>query len=118
MSDDDEALARLRAEREAALRQQLEQQAASQAEAEVEAQQAAAEEAAIADVMRKVLTVEARERLARVALGHAELADGARRHLYKMHIDGRLAQQVDDGTLKRLLSTLQPERREPTIRRL
>ena len=114
----EDELARLRAQREAALRQQFDQQAAQQAQAEAEAEQSAREEETMLQAMRTLLTPEARERLARVALAHPETADEARRHLYKMHHDGQLASPVNDGTVKQVLARLQGERRERTIRRI
>ena len=74
MSTADDELAQIRAARQAEIQQQIEAQAEQQIQAE--AQEAAAEEEAsiIAAAMRTILTPEARDRLARVELGHPELA--------------------------------------------
>ena len=119
MTVEDEELARLRAARQAEIQQQLQTQAEQQAQIEVE--QAAAEKEAnvIANAMRTILTPEARDRLARVELGHPELASTVKQHLFALHQNNQIQIPVTDEMLKRILQGLSENgRRETTIRRI
>ena len=119
MSAADDELAQIRAARQAEIQQQIEAQAEHQMQAE--AQEAAAEEEAniIAAAMRTILTPEARDRLARVELGHPELAATVKQHLFTLHQANRINIPVDDEMLKRILQGLsENNRRETTIRRI
>jgi programmed cell death protein 5 len=64
-----------------------------------------------------VLTQEAKERLGRLKLGYPELAENIENQLIMLYRSGRLPGQVDDATLKKLLSQVQPKKREITITR-
>ncbi len=119
MSVEDEELAQLRAARQAEIQQQLQTQAEHQAQQEME--QAAAEEEAnlIASAMRTILTPEARDRLARVELGHPEIAATVKQHLFTLHQSNQIQVPVNDEMLKRILKGLsENSRRETTIRRI
>ena len=119
MTVEDEELARLRAARQAEIQQQLQTQAEQRAQIEVE--QAAAEKEAnvISNAMRTILTPEARDRLARVELGHPELASTVKQHLYTLHQNNQIQIPVTDEMLKRILQGLSENgRRETTIRRI
>ena len=112
MSVNDDELTRIRAARQAEIQQQIEAQAEHQVQAE--AQEAAAEQEAnvLALAMRTILTPEARDRLARVELGHSDLATSVKQHLYTLH-------QSNEEMLKRILQGIsQNNRRETTIRRI
>ena len=119
MSAADDELAQIRAARQAEIQRQIETQAEQQMQTE-ELESAAQEEASvIAAAMRTILTPEARDRLARVELGHPELATTVKQHLYTLHQDNRISIPVDDEMLKRILQGLsENNRRETTIRRI
>ncbi len=119
MSVNDDELTRIRAARQAEIQQQIEAQAEQQVQ--VEAQEAAAEQEAniLATAMRTILTPEARDRLARVELGHGDLATSVKQHLYTLHQNNQIQIPVNDEMLKRILQGLsQNNRRETTIRRI
>jgi len=119
MSVNDDELAQIRASRQAEIQQQFEAQAEQQVHAEAE--QAAAEQEAnrIADAMRIILTPEARDRLARVEMGHPELASTVKQHLFTLHQTNQIQIPIDDAMLKRILQGLtEQNRRETTIRRI
>ena len=119
MSVADDELAQIRAARQAEIQRQIETQAEQQMQAE-EQESAAQEEASmIATAMRTILTPEARDRLARVELGHPELATTVKQHLYTLHQANRISIPVDDEMRKRILQGLsENSRRETTIRRI
>lgn len=120
MSVNDDELARIRASRQAEIQQQFEAQAEQQVHAEAE-QAASEEEEAnmIANAMRIILTPEARDRLARVEMGHPELASTVKQHLFTLHQTNQIQIPVDDAMLKRILQGLTDQnRRETTIRRI
>jgi len=119
MSVADDELAQIRAARQAEIQRQIETQAEQQMQTE-ELESAAQEEASvIAAAMRTILTPEARDRLARVELGHPELAITVKQHLYTLHQANRISIPVDDEMLKRILQGLsENNRRETTIRRI
>ncbi len=119
MSAADDELAQIRAARQAEIQRQIETQAEQQMQTE-ELESAAQEEASvIAAAMRTILTPEARDRLARVELGHPELAITVKQHLYTLHQANRISIPVDDEMLKRILQGLsENNRRETTIRRI
>lgn len=119
MSVADDELAQIRAARQAEIQRQIETQAEQQMQTE-EFESAAQEEASvIAAAMRTILTPEARDRLARVELGHPELAITVKQHLYTLHQANRISIPVDDEMLKRILQGLsENNRRETTIRRI
>ena len=119
MSVNDDELARIRAARQAEIQQQIEAQAEQQVQAE--AQEAAAEQEAniLTAAMRTILTPEARDRLARVELGHPEIAATVKQHLFSLHQSNQIQVPVNDEMLKRILKGLsENSRRETTIRRI
>ena len=117
MAGDDE-LSRIREARRQEIAQQLEQQAEAQVEAETQQAEAEQESAHLAELMRTLLTPEARQRLARVELAYPELALSVKQHLAVLAQDGRIAPPVGDDMLKRILSGLSDNKRETSIRRL
>lgn len=118
MSVKDEELSHLRDARRAQLQEQLQLQAEQQANAEEQTQAAEAEKSRLNDLMRSVLTPEARSRLARLELAYPELSTSVKTHLASLHSGNKIAIPVDDASLKRILSGLQSQRRETTIRRV
>ena len=110
MSEEDKELEELRKRKLMELQAQQDQMAAVQ-------EQTAAIEAQRQNVLRQVLTPGARERLGRVKTAHPELAAEVERQLILMATAGRLAQQVDDETLKQVLAKMMPKKREIKIKR-
>ena len=108
MPEEDPELEALRQKRMSQLQmQEQNQKAVSDEKEKIEAQKKA--------ILRKVLTVEAKERLGRLKLGYPDMAAAIENQLIMLHQSGRLPGPVDDETLKRLLSQVQPKKREINI---
>ena len=118
MSSDDSELERMRAARRAEIQNQMEARADEQLKTEEQEAAAKQEASALSEAMRVILTPEARQRLATVELTREEVAMGVKRHLVNLHGEGRLNVPVDDQTLKAVLSRLNSNRRDSTIRRI
>ena len=69
------------------------------------------------EVLRRILTPEARERLGRIRLAKPDVASTVEQQLIALAASGRLQRQVDDATLRALLERITPDRREITITR-
>ena len=117
MSDANE-LNNLREKRMKEIQSQYTEQANAQANAELEAESKAREVEMISQALRTILTTEARERVARLEMGHPELAESIKSHLVNLHSAGRIQIPVDDNSLKTILQQLQQGKRETTIRRI
>ena len=74
-------------------------------------------EAERAEMLRRLLTPEARERLGRIRLAKPDVAQAVEQQVISLAASGRLARQIDDGTLRALLERIMPERREIKITR-
>ncbi len=90
----------------------------------VNAQAVAAQEAEFqrrdqerAEILRKILTPDARERLGRIRLAKPDVAAAVEQQLIGLAASGRLQRVVDDPTLRSLLERIAPERREIKITR-
>ncbi len=70
-----------------------------------------------AEVLRRLLTPEARERLARIRLAKPEVANAVEQQVIALAAQGRLQRMIDDPTLRALLERINPERREIHITR-
>ena len=93
---------------------QLQQQQTYQAEAE---RQADVVEAQRQNLLRSILTPEARERLGTLKIAYPDIASQVEDRLIMLAQSGRLNQQIDDATLKEILARLVPSKREITIKR-
>jgi programmed cell death protein 5 len=110
LTDDDQELQEIRQKKLAQLQMaQQQEEAVKEESARRDAQKKA--------ILRKVLTVEAKERLGRLKLGYPDLAANIENQLIMLHQTGRLPGQVDDATLKKLLEQVQPKKREINITR-
>ena len=116
-SNDDE-LEQIRAARRQQIHQQLEEQAQAQMDAEMAAEAASQRQTALDLAMKSVLTPDARSRLATLSLVDTETADKVKAHLAELAETSRIAIPVDDPTLKRILLSLNSEKRETSIRRM
>ena len=112
--DGDPELAELRRRRV----QQLQEMQTGQGNAYA-AQQAEMErrESERAEILRRVLTPEARERLGRIRLAKPEVAQAVEQQVIALAAAGRIARPLDDATLRALLERLMPERRDIHITR-
>jgi len=114
---DDSELAELR-------RRRLQQLQDLQASETVNAQAYAAQEAEMrrreserSEILRRILTPDARERLGRIRLAKPEVAASVEQQLIALAASGRLPRAVDDATLRSLLERIAPDRREIRITR-
>jgi len=114
---DDVELAELR-------RRRLQQLQEMQTSDVVNAQAYAAQEAEMrrrdaerSEILRRILTPDARERLGRIRLAKPEVAGAVEQQLIALAASGRLPRAVDDATLRSLLERIAPDRREIRITR-
>ena len=114
--DGDPELAELRKRR---LREIQEMQASAGPNPYAQAQQAEMDrrDAERAEVLRRVMTPEARERLGRIRLAKPDIAAAVEQQVFGLAASGRLQRPIDDATLRALLERLMPERREINITR-
>jgi programmed cell death protein 5 len=109
----DEELERLKARRLAELQAQQQQgEEVRRAQAEAEAQKQA--------LMRRILTPEARQRLANIRMVRPDFAEQLELQLIQLAQAGKVQLPIDDELLKRLLSQLegQQRKRDISIRRI
>jgi programmed cell death protein 5 len=69
------------------------------------------------EVLRRLLTPEARERLGRIRLAKPDVAAAVEQQVMALAASGRLRRQIDDATLRALLERIMPEKREIKITR-
>ncbi|MCW4026426.1 MAG: DNA-binding protein [Candidatus Bathyarchaeota archaeon] len=110
MSEDEE-LEALRKRRMLELQQGLSQeQEQTQAEKQIEAQKQA--------LLRRILTPEARQRLANLKMVRPEFSSQIELQLIQIAQQGRVTLPIDDDQLKQILMRLQGTRRDIRIRRV
>lgn len=110
MSEDNE-LEALRKRRMLELQQKLAQeQQQAQTEQQVELQKQA--------LLRRILTPEARQRLANLKMVRPEFASRIEIQLIQIAQQGRVVLPIDDDQLKQILMRLQKDRRDIRIRRV
>ncbi len=110
----DPELAELRRRRLQQLQEMQSQAVGGAAMPDPEMERRAAERA---ELLRRVLTPEARERLGRIRLAKPEVAQAVEQQVLALAASGRLARAIDDVSLRSLLERLMPERRETHITR-
>jgi len=69
------------------------------------------------EVLRKVLTKEAIERLGRVRVANPVIATQLEIYLFQLYQSGKLTETIDDKRLKQILEVLSPERKKIKIKR-
>jgi len=69
------------------------------------------------NILRGILTPEARERLGRVKMAYPDVAGQVEDQLVMLAQSGRLNRMIDDETLRDLLGRLVPQRRDIKIQR-
>lgn len=117
--DSDAELAELRKRRLRQIQEMQSQSAGGPDPYAMAAQQAEMQrrEAERAEVLRRLLTPEARERLGRIRLAKPDVANSVEQQIINLAAAGRLNRQVDDATLRALLERIMPERRDIKITR-
>ncbi len=85
------------------------QESQEEAEEQVEAQKKA--------LLRKIMTSDARERLARVKMARPEIAEGIESQILMLANRGAVQGKIDDETLKKLLKKITDNKREINIKR-
>jgi len=116
-ASEDPELAELRRRR---LRQLQDMQASDAVAAQSYAAQQAEmqrRESERSEILRRILTPEARERLGRIRLAKPEVAAAVEQQLFALAASGRIQRPIDDPTLRALLERIAPERREINITR-
>jgi len=111
VSEDDEELAELRQRKLLALqRQAADEQRQDQAQQRLEVQKQ--------ELLRKLLSPEARQRLTNLRMVKPEFTEQLELQLIQLAQQGRLVVPVSDEQLKKILVQLQSTKREPKIRRV
>ncbi len=111
MGEEDPELNEIRRRKLMELQQQQEVQADTHRQSEaVEAQRQ--------NILRGILTPEARERLGRLKIAYPDVAGQVEDRIIMLAQSGRLNTMIDDPTLKEILARVVPSKREITIKRM
>ncbi|MCL2863147.1 MAG: DNA-binding protein [Methanimicrococcus sp.] len=70
------------------------------------------------ELLRKIMTPEARERLTTLRMSRPALVEQLEIQLISLVQSGRLQNMIDDEQLKQLLTQVQPPKRETSIKRM
>jgi DNA-binding protein len=115
----DNELEEIRRRRMAQMQEQQAQTQGSPEQAAYRQEQAQAEmEARKQELLRKILTPEARERLTTLRMSRPALVEQLEMQLFSLAQNGRLQNMIDDEQLKQLLAQIQPPKRETSIKRV
>ena len=116
-SNDDE-LAILRHQRKLELQKQIEAQASKPVEAEFAEQKKQIENSAIDSAMKKLLTPDARSRLATISLATPERSNQIKQSIIHMYESKSFNPPMSDKQLKSLLLSQSKSRHSASIRRI
>ena len=94
--------------------QELQLQAQQQAVAQEQQKRIDAEKQ---NLMRQLLTPEARERLSNLRMTRPDVVESVENQLIMLVQSGRITQQIDDYTLRQILRKVMPQKREIKIER-
>jgi len=106
----DEELEEIRRRKLLAMQQRGDEQKQSQAEQRMEAQKQ--------ELLRKILSPEARQRLTNLNMVKPEFTEQLELQLIQLAQTGKLPIPLPDAQLKQILIQLQSRKREPKIRRI
>ncbi len=115
MANQDDELEMLRKKR---LKELEMQQSLSDEQVEAQEQKLREFEEQKKQILRQILTVEARERLGRIRLAKPEFVGGVEQQLIMLAQTGQLTEPVSDEMLKQLLKKLMNKRKEIKITRI
>ena len=104
-------------ELEAIRRRKIEQLQQEQAGVAAEEQRRQEIEEAKKDIIRQILTSEARERLNTIRMAKPELAEQLENQLIALAQTGRLKSMINDAQFKEILRQIMPKKREISIKR-
>ncbi len=93
---------------------EMQRQQQSSAQAEEAAQQREQQKQSI---LRQLLTVDARERLANVRMAYPDVAESVEYQLIQLAQSGRLQGQINDNMLRDILRQMTPQQRDIKIER-
>jgi programmed cell death protein 5 len=105
-------------ELEAIRRRKYEQLQQEQAGTAADEQKRTEIEEAKKNIIRQILTPEARERLGTIRMAKPELAEQLENQLVALAQTGRLKSMITDAQFKKILQQITPKKREITIRRI
>jgi programmed cell death protein 5 len=108
--EEEDELEELRRRKLMALQQRVDEQRQAQMEQQVEVQKQA--------LLKKILTPEARQRLANLRMVRPEFTDQLELQLIQLAQQGKLPIPLTDVQLKQILAQLQTQKRETKIRRV
>ena len=116
-SNDDE-LATLRQQRKLEIQKQMEAQASKQMEAEFAEKQKQIENSAIDSAMKRLLTPDARSRLATISLAKPERSSQIKQSIIHLYESKSFTPPMSDEQLKKLLLSQSKSRHSASIRRI
>ncbi len=113
---EDDELNALRQKRLAELQTQGQGHDPLEAQQQIQAQQAQAD-AMREHILRRILTTEAKERLARLRMAHPQQAAVIESQLIGLSQSGQIRSVIDEHTLRQLIAKIKPPKRDISITR-